>query len=217
MEVTGYKLREALRRQTLRRETAASQFNDSLKKFPDEEKATPDEVIKKVRSAEEAISTLQVAQTRYNLTVRVEVPGFSGQKTLLECIKRIGGLGRIEKTWRSAATAKDRGLYDIEETREPGVVRRKRQISFDEASIRTEQIDSELAVLREVIAVGNAHKVDLEDLDASLFDWRWSGAEPVQGLAPWEDRAQHSIAERLWATSYVGGRSDKRFGGHKLL
>jgi hypothetical protein len=172
MEVTGYKLREALRRQTLRRETASSQFNDSLKKFPDEEKATPDDVIKKVRSAEEAIATLQVAQTRYNLAVRVEVPGSRVQKTLLECIKRIGGLGRIEKTWRSAATAKERSsLYgDDERTLEPGVVRQKRQLSFDEASSRTEQIDRELAVLREVIAVGNAHKVDMEDLDASLID-----------------------------------------------
>jgi hypothetical protein len=170
MEVTGYKLREALRRQTLRRETASSQFNDSLKKFPDEEKATPDDVIKKVRSAEEAIATLQVAQTRYNLAVRVEVPGSRGQRTLLECIKRIGGLGRIEKTWRSAATVKERGMFDHDETREPGVVRQQRQLSVDEASARTEQIDRELAVLREVIAVGNAHKVDMEDLDASLFD-----------------------------------------------
>lgn len=171
MEVTGYKLREALRRQTLRRETASSQFNDSLRKFPDEEKTTPDEVIKRVRSAEEAISILQVAQTRYNLAVRVEVAGIKGQRTLLECIKRIGGLGRIEKTWRSAATVKERGLFgDDERTREPGVVRQERQISFDEASARTEQIDRELAVLREVIAVGNAHKVDFEDLDAGLFD-----------------------------------------------
>ena len=170
MEVTGFKLREALRRQTLRRETASSQFNNSLKKFPGEEKPTPDEVIRKVRAAEEAIATLQVFQTRYNLAVRVEVPGTKGQKTLLECIKRIGGLGRIEKTWRSAATAKERGLFDSDETRDPGVVRQERQISFDEASLRTEQVDRELAILREVIAVGNAHKVDFEDLDAGLFD-----------------------------------------------
>jgi hypothetical protein len=169
MEVTGYKLREALRRQTLRRETAASQFKDSLKKFPDEVKATPDQVIKRVRDAEENISILQVAQTRYNLAVRVEVPG-KGRVTLLECVKRIGGLGRIEKTWRSAATIKERGLFDDERTQDPGVVRQERQISIDDASARTEQIDRELALLREVIAVGNAHKVDMEDLDASLFD-----------------------------------------------
>ena len=46
----------------------------------------------------------------------------------------------------------------------------ERQLSLDEASARTEQLDRELASLREVIAVGNAHRVDMEDLDASLFD-----------------------------------------------
>jgi hypothetical protein len=171
MEVTGYKLREAVRRQTLRRETASSQFTNSLRKFPDEEKPTPDQVIKRVRDAEEAIATLQVAQTQYNLAVRVDVPG-KGRVPLLACIKRIGGLGRIEKTWRSAATAKERSSLfdDSERTREPGVVTQERQISFDEASARTEQIDRELAVLRELIAIGNAQTVNIEDLDAGLFD-----------------------------------------------
>ena len=169
MEVTGYDLKEAVRRYTLRRETAASQFNDSLRKFPDEDKATPDEVVKRIRDAEEAIATLQVAQARYNLIVRVEVPN-RGRVPLLECIKRIGGLGRIEKTWRSAATVKERSLFDSERTREPGVVTQERQISFDDASFRTEQIDRELATLRVLISTGNAQKVDIEGLDASLFD-----------------------------------------------
>lgn len=169
MQVTGYMLREAVRIQTLRRDTAAGQFNDSLKKFPDEKKATPDEVIKRVREAEESISALQVAQSRYNLAVRVELPN-GRRATLLECIKRIGGLGRIEKTWRSAAKVKERGLFDDDRTREPGVVVQERQLSVDDASVRTEQVNRELGALRILIAAGNAQKVDIEDLDASLFE-----------------------------------------------
>ena len=74
MEVTGYKLREALRRQTLRRETSASQFKDSLKKFPDEQKATPDQVVKRIRDAVEAIATLPPPHTPHNLPPPADKP-----------------------------------------------------------------------------------------------------------------------------------------------
>lgn len=170
MEITGYKIREALRRLTLRRDTAASQFKPSLHTFEGEKKPAPDEVIERVERTESAIAQLQVVQMRYNLAVHVDVPG-EGRLTLAHCIKRIGGLARIEKSWRSAATVKeDRYALDNGLSRDKGTERAVRQISVDDASIRAERFDQRLATLREIIAVGNAHKVDMEDLDASLFE-----------------------------------------------
>jgi hypothetical protein len=172
MDVTGYRIREALRRQQLRRDTAAGQFHSSLHAFPDqtEPKATPDQVVARIQQAETSIARLQVAQTRYNLAVRVDVAG-EGRLSLLECIKRIGGLGRVEKRWREAATVKeDRYGYGSNLTRDKDQVVAVRQISLEDASARTEAVDRKLATLREAIAVGNAQQIGIEDLDAALFE-----------------------------------------------
>jgi hypothetical protein len=170
MKITGYKIREALRRWQLRRDTAEGQFNSTLFAFETDTKPHPDEVAKLILDAEAAIATLQVGQTRYNLGVCVEVEGF-GQLTLLACIKRVGGLGRLEKKWRAACTAKeDRYAYSDPTTRDPTQLVARRVISFEEASKRTTALDKRLGALREAIAVGNAQLFEVSDLDVALFE-----------------------------------------------
>src|SRR5262245_34394178 len=170
MEVTGYEIREALRLQQLKRDTADGQFKDSLHTFPGETKASPLDVMKRVLEAETSIALLQVAQTRYNLAVQVDVPG-EGRRSLMECIKRVGGLGRVEKRWRSAATVKeDRYGHSSDLTRNKDQVLAERTITLEEASARMAHFDKRLGALRNAIAVGNAQKVNLEDLDAALFE-----------------------------------------------
>ena len=170
MEVTGYAIREALRLQQLRRDTADGQFKDALHAFDGEEKQSPQEVMNRVLAAETAIAMLQVVQTRYNLAVQVDVPG-DGRRSLMECIKRVGGLGRVEKRWRSAATVKeDRYGYSSDLTRNKDQVIASRTISLEAASALTAQFDKRLGALRNAIAVGNAQKVAMEDLDAALFE-----------------------------------------------
>lgn len=171
MKVTGYAIREALRRWQLRRDTADSQFNGTLTKFKDEDKASPVDVIQRIMDAEVAIAKLQVLQTLYNSRVTVSVQGVGSNMTLLECIKRFGGLGRVEKHWRDAATVKkDRyGLSDPS-VREEGQLYAERTISFEDASKQAITTGLLLGKLREAVAVGNAREIEFEDLDATLFE-----------------------------------------------
>jgi len=62
MKTTGWSLREAIKQQELRRDTAARAFNGTLKKFDDESKQTPQEVVVQFLAAEQAIAQLQVAR-----------------------------------------------------------------------------------------------------------------------------------------------------------
>lgn len=171
MKVTGYKLREALRRWQLRRDTAAGQFDKSLMAFEGEDKPKPEAIADAVLKAEAAIALLQTAQTRYNIMVGVEVADV-GRLTLLGCVKLIGGLARVEKLWRNAAGTekKGRSIYDLVHGRDKDQLVAKRTVSFDEAAKLAEGIGRQLAALRVAIATGNAAEVPIEDLDATLFE-----------------------------------------------
>lgn len=173
MKVTGYKLREALRRWQLRRETASAQFPETLKAFPGEQKPAPVLVASQVVDAEERIASLQTAQTIYNTRVRIDAPGWPSATTLLEAIKLVGALGRVEKMWRSGIAKRDKYQFyrhDDPNRRKADEVVAERTISPDEIAKQTAIIGSRLAALREAIAVGNATAIDIENLDASLFE-----------------------------------------------
>lgn len=167
MKVTGYRLREALRRWQLRRDTAAGQFPKALTAFPGEDKPEPRGIADKVLQAEIMIATLQGAQTRYNLAVRVSIGGT--EHTLLDCVKRIGGFGRIEKMWRGAAALKEDRYSYGDLTRQAGTVVAERTITVDDAATKAQSVAALLGEYREAIAVGNAREIELEDLDPALF------------------------------------------------
>lgn len=69
MKITGYAIREAIKQQELRRDTASRTFADTLKVFPGEEKDSPETVVAAFLTAEKAIARLQTAQARYNILV----------------------------------------------------------------------------------------------------------------------------------------------------
>lgn len=171
MKITGYAIREALRRWQLRRDTAESQFTGTLLKFEDETKSSPEEIIRLTLEAETAIARLQILQTRYNLAVTISVEGIGSHVTLLECIKRFGGLGRVEKLWRQASTEKaDRYGYVDRSVRDKDQIVAQRAISYEVASKHTIESGRSLGKLREAVAVGNAREIEFEDLDATLFE-----------------------------------------------
>lgn len=174
VNVTGYKLREALRKWQLKRETAAVQFPGTLLVFPGEEKPTPEAIAIAVVEAETRIAAIQTAQTIYNTRVLV---GFEGRTiTLLEAIKLVGALGRVEKLWRVAATGK-KDKYAHYRSDDPGRLKEgeilaKRALTHEQAAAHVEAIAARLGVLRETIAVANANRMTLlaEDLDPSLLE-----------------------------------------------
>lgn len=164
MKITGYALREALKAHELTRDTAASMFDPSLKRWPDEEKQSPQSVVDAFLKAEAAIAALQTAQCRYNLAVTVE---FEGRViTLAEAIKLVGGLARVEKMWRTIATPKkDRYGYD-QTTRDPNVVMTVMTVSVQEAATLAQASAKRAGSLRALIATANAQSV--EDNDVAL-------------------------------------------------
>lgn len=174
MKVTGYKIREALRKWQLKRETAAVQFHGTLLVFPGEEKPAPASIVRAVTEAETRIAALQTAQTIYNTRVLVQ---FEGRTiTLLEAIKLVGALGRVEKLWRVAAVGK-KDKYAHYRSDDPGRLKEgeilaKRALTHEEAAAHVEAIAARLGALRETIAVANANVVTLqpESLDPALFE-----------------------------------------------
>jgi len=177
MKVTGYMLREAIKQHELRRDTAASAFDGSLKKFPNEDKEAPGALVDKFLVAEKAIAKLQTAQMRYNLAVVVQVTGlgpYDGDRTdltLAEAIKTVGGCGRAEKMWRSAANPnkKDRYGYNDDEL-DPTRVRAVATIKPSEAMAQATVAGKRAGNLRAAIATANAKEVEIEDLSPALFE-----------------------------------------------
>lgn len=172
MKVTGYKLREALRRWTLRRDAALSQFEGSLHKFASDTKATPVEVAARISVAEGRIAALQLAQALYNQRVSVTING--RDVLLLAAVKAIGPLTRSEKRWRAAAgigEAKRSRLFSTVATiRTKDAEQAVATITADDAAKLAENDGRELALVREVIAAGNTREVDIEHLDAALLE-----------------------------------------------
>lgn len=174
MKITGYKLREALKIWQLRRETASRSFPGTLKVFPGESKDAPESVIQQFLKAEAAIVSLEVAQARYNLQVKVSLPmsdGFNRQLPLSYAIKGIGPITRAEKMWRTATgTVPDRYGYSRDDERDPTKEHAKHVVSAADATrLATEQAKI-AGKYREAIATGNAVEIDIEDLDPGLFE-----------------------------------------------
>jgi hypothetical protein len=169
MKITGYDLRDAISGWQLKRDAATKAFDGSLYKFPDENKETPNEVVASIEAAELIIAKLQTAQMEYNLKVQLKLPG--GTLSLAEAIKRVGGLGRIEKMWKSAASPKKRSYLDLDEvpTRDDGRIVAERQLNTKEVIEQASKVGKLAGKFRSAIAVGNATEVDI-DLDPSLFE-----------------------------------------------
>lgn len=169
MKTTGWALREAIKQNELRKDTAARAFGTTLMTFVGEGKPSPQTVMAQFLKAEETIAKLQVAQARYNLMVTVNLEGET--ITLCEAVKRIGGLGRAEKMWRTATGSKpDRYSYRDENVRNPNEVRAQPTISVNEAAEKASAQAKVAGRLRAAIATANAREVEIENLDASLFE-----------------------------------------------
>lgn len=168
MKVTGYQLREAIQTWKLRKTTAEASFTDSLSKFEGETKEAPIAIVEQVLAAEMAIVRLQVAQTQYNLLVKVNVPG-EGSLSLAEVIKVSGVIGRIEKVW-AGTTARDPYGYGNSRVRDPSQLRAEATITPKEILAQTTALSKRAGAYRAAIGGGNTHEVEIESLDAALFE-----------------------------------------------
>jgi hypothetical protein len=170
MLVTGYMLREALKSQELRRDTAANAFPGSLKKFENETKESPRDLMGEFLAAENAIAIIQMAQAHYNLRVRVTVEGKN--MPLAEAIKRMGAVARSEKMWRSATGSVPNRFYDYRsnDERAAGVQVAVPTVTSAEAVKNAQVASKSTSAYRAAIATGNAVELGVEGLDPKLFE-----------------------------------------------
>lgn len=169
MKINGYMLREAIKRQVLRRDTSAALFNDSLKAFPGEQKQTPDDIMRAFAVADGAIAALQVAQAQYNLAVLVAIRSAAVPVPLSYAVKLLGGYGRADKMWRSAAAPERDPWHHRDQERDSTKQYAALVLSREDLMTRAVAAGRAVGSLREAIASANAQMVDI-DLDPSLFD-----------------------------------------------
>ena len=169
MQVTGYVIREAIKRRELRRATLATQAKQSLWRFEGDSKLGADEAMFELAKSEKDIALLQTYQDRYNLAVNLSVKG--EEMTLSQAVKLVGGAGRVEKQWRDFATdTGKRGYGDESLTRTKDEERATRTLSVMECLTRSNTAAGFAGNLRAAIAEANAKKIEFNELDASLFD-----------------------------------------------
>lgn len=168
MITNGYKLQHAIRELESKRESIVSQFQDSMHKFEDQEKAHPNELSKEYLVLEEGIATLMTARAEYNLKIMVKANNV--EMPLAKAIRLVGGAGRLEKLWRGP-TKKKVARWD----RESQLERDKDhefaiQVMSIEDCLKMARIEGKRASsLRESIAVGNGTDLEM-DLDPGLFE-----------------------------------------------
>lgn len=167
-KVTGYKLREAIKQWSLKKDALERLFEGSLKAWPGETK-DPAGALERYLEAELAIVRLQDAQGAYNQKVEVELPGI-GKTTLAFAVKALGPLGRYEKMWRKASGDKA-DPWDAARSaeRDPAKVYAFSTITPEAASERSLEAAKRAAAVRSAVALANATEVKL-DLPSGLLD-----------------------------------------------
>lgn len=169
-KITGYQLREAIKRWELHKSTAAKQFDESLWAFEGDDKASPGELADTFLKAEDAVAKLQTLQARYNLSVVVDVLG--SKMSLCQAVKMVGGAGRHEKMWRNAATNSGQCGYAYGQnpmSRKTDEVHAKRTVSVKEAIERADRAARLASALRSAIALGNGQEREME-VPSELLD-----------------------------------------------
>ena len=165
MQVTGYKIREAIQHWELKKEALQAEWGNSLSVYEDEDRRAPETIFEEIRQAELAVARLQTVQTQFNLAVKVDILGES--ISLCETVKRVGGAGRLKNLWAGATTPR-RNFYGPE-VRDPSM-------NYAEATVTPKEVMDQQAkaqkytnALRTAISTANAVTTNL-DVDPKLFE-----------------------------------------------
>ncbi len=167
MKISGYRLREALRNKRTLRDVLATRFNDTLWQFKGSEEASPKEISERFVEADHAVASIEAAQQLYNQQVTVRIGG--EKMSLSLAIKLVGGAGRHEKMWRSAAVDKGRDRYTMRETsRKLDEEQAVRMVSVDDSLDAAMKAAQHASELRSSIAEANSNEIEI-DLSPDLL------------------------------------------------
>lgn len=170
MQVNGYKIQQTLRELQNQREVMAASFNEGLFQFEGDEDMHPEAAFGSFVLCEQKIAKLQVIQAQYNLHVKVKV--LNEEMTLHEAVKRIGGAGRGEKMWRTAAKTNGRDKYSYREMeRNKDAEHAKRAVPVGDCMNYARDAAKLASALREAVQVGNATQYEISGEEyGSLFE-----------------------------------------------
>jgi hypothetical protein len=162
MRVTGYQIREAINRWSLRKTTIYKQFNESIWAFAGEEKQKPQEVVQIMETANRSWARLKEIQQFYNRTVSIT---FKGQSiSLCLAVQMLPGVGQIEKMYRDASTDTGRDRYsgyrEIQQ-RSKDTEYASRQITMKDALAKAEESSRSASSLRNAIARANTQEIEI--------------------------------------------------------
>lgn len=168
MNVTGYKLREAIKRHVQRADMAKNIFRDSFAGFDDEHK-DPVAAAAAFYDAGVAVATLQAAQQHYNDRILLQFG--HEQITLAVAVKLVGHLGAFEKEWRTIASQKKERSYGSDPSleRDTTKIYARRLVSTADAFAAAEAAGKQAAQLRAAIATANNVELCI-DLPDTMFD-----------------------------------------------
>jgi len=169
MEVTGYKLREGIRRWTTRREMASKKFKEHLFRFEGEDKNAA-AVASEYAIADANVAILEDAQQRYNQKVVMAIVGY-GTISLSLAVKKVGGAGRYEKMWREAVTDTGGDRYSIRGRNERSKDNEyaNKTVSDVDALEHADAAAKRASDLRAGIALANSTELDIEGIAEELF------------------------------------------------
>jgi len=174
MQLTGYTFKEAIKMAILELTTVRSTFDESLQAFAGEERQDPVEIAKRIEELEGQIAQLQTAQAEYNLTVTVEVKGIDGVKVSMSlgaAIRLVGGMGRLAKMWRNAASGKSVDRWDRgrQQTRNKDTEVAQPTMKRADALVLAKSYSKFAAALGNAISVGNTTRLDIAWVDESML------------------------------------------------
>lgn len=171
-KVTGYGLKEIIKKLERRRDTAKSQFEEALYFFegdtPGLRQAAAEEAQKNARDLaakyedlERMIAQVQTVQAEYNAGITITVQG--QRFTLNHAIKLLGAAERIEKLWQKAAEIENAGsrYYSPDRVRVAGQEHAKRSISTNDAITESEKASTFVGALRAGVAVANSTEKEI--------------------------------------------------------
>lgn len=169
MKVTGYTLREVIKRWRNKRDILAKQFPETIWAFEGDRKQAPSEIAKQFLDADRAVARLEAAQEQYNIQVKGP-----NDEPLAVLIKQIGGWSRLESLWSKEATdkASDRYTYGrggSDRVRAADAIVAKRQVGSDECRAAADSASKSAMQLRGEVAKLNTTEIDM-NLASALFD-----------------------------------------------
>lgn len=169
MEITGLKLRDAIKRWEIRRDSLKIQFENARYKFEDEAKDSPLDLSDKIVQAESNIVTLQCLQIRYNQQVKVRSDLLQKDISIAEGVKLSGAYDRVTKLWSAqTSSAKHHGVP----TRNADYVVAKEMVPLNIQLQQVERYTKLASHIRTLVSHGNNITVlwDDKDLTSALFD-----------------------------------------------